>query len=202
MSNHYSRRHFLQMGGAGVALFAGQKSLAAVTDGVSPELMNQARGALIKHRSRLSHVDRIGIVDFSRPSSRPRLFVVDLNSGRSEAYLVAHGRGSDPTHTGWLERFSNDFNSLASSQGAFVTGNCYIGAHGRSMRLAGLDRQNSNAAARQIVVHAAPYVSSQLARTTGVLGRSEGCFAVAPSSRDAVLSALGPGRLLYAARLS
>jgi hypothetical protein len=184
-----------------VVLLTGQKAMAAVPDGVSPELMKQARAALVKHRSRLSHIDRIGIVDFSRPSSHPRLFIVDLKTGRSTAYLVAHGRGSDPAHTGWLERFSNEFNSLASSQGAFVTGSCYVGAHGRSMHLTGLDRQNSNAAARQIVVHAAPYVSSQIARTTGVLGRSEGCFAVAPTSRDAVLSALGPGRLLYAARV-
>ncbi|MDB5713767.1 MAG: hypothetical protein JWO15_1164 [Sphingomonadales bacterium] len=189
------------MGGAGVALCAGQKTFAAVPDGMSPELMRLARGAVAQHRSHLSHVDRIGIVDFSRPSNRPRLFIINMNSGRSDAYLVAHGRGSDPAHTGWLKHFSNEFNSLASSRGAFVTGSCYVGTHGRSMHLTGLDRQNSNAAARQIVVHAAPYVSSQIARDTGVLGRSEGCFAVAPTSRDAVLSALGPGRLLYAARI-
>jgi hypothetical protein len=32
----------------------------------------------------------------------------------------------------------------------------------------------------------------------GMLGRSEGCFAVANSSLDEILTRLGPGRLIYA----
>jgi hypothetical protein len=196
-----SRRDLLKLGGAGLAMMTTQNAFGAICDAVSPALMTRARAAVDRHRSRLAHVDRIGIADFSRPSSAPRLFIVDMGTGQVKSHLVAHGRGSDPGHTGWLHRFSNQPDSLASSAGAFVTKGEYSGAHGRSMRLAGLDHENSNAEMRSIVIHAAPYVSPDLARHTGVLGRSEGCFAVAPASRDEVLKALGPGRLLFAARL-
>jgi hypothetical protein len=66
------------------------------------------------------------------------------------------------------------------------------------MRLEGLDASNSNAAVRAIVVHGAWYVSEGLARDHGVLGRSEGCLAVAQSNLSEVLAILGPGRLIYA----
>ena len=116
------------------------------------------------------------------------------------SYLVAHGRGSDPTHTGWLERFSNDPGSYATSSGAFRTGSLYVGAHGHSMRLDGLDPTNSNAASRAIVVHGAWYVSEVMIGHSGMLGRSEGCFAVSNSSLAEIISVLGPGRLIYADR--
>jgi len=161
-------------------------------------LVDRGRGALDRFGSLLTHRDRIGIVDFASASNVPRLVIVDLANGRAESFLVAHGRGSDPAHTGWVSRLSNDPGSYASSGGAFVTGDYYVGGHGRSMRLNGLEPINSNAAARAIVVHAAWYVSPAIARTTGKLGRSEGCFAVAPADLDTVLERLGPGRLLYA----
>jgi hypothetical protein len=201
MTGSFSRRSFLKLSGAGLAIMSSNTALGAVAPGVSPALLRRARAAMLEHRTRISHYDRMGIVDFSLPSCVPRLFVVDLKTCHIDRYLVAHGRGSDPAHTGWLQRFSNDLGSLASSQGAFLTSGTYNGAHGHSMRLAGLDRANSNADLRAIVIHAAPYVSAQLARDTGVLGRSEGCFAVAPTSRDEILNKLGPGRLLYAARV-
>jgi hypothetical protein len=116
------------------------------------------------------------------------------------SHLVAHGRGSDPAHTGWLERFSNEPHSYATSAGAFRTRDIYYGEHGRSTRLDGLDASNSNAAARAIVVHGAWYVSDDIARNRGALGRSEGCFAMAPSSIAEVLTSLGSGRLIYAGK--
>jgi hypothetical protein len=73
-----------------------------------------------------------------------------------------------------------------------------VGEHGQSMRLDGLDASNSNAASRAIVVHSAWYVSKEIAVDRGVLGRSEGCLAVAQSSLAEVLMTLGPGRLIYA----
>jgi hypothetical protein len=66
------------------------------------------------------------------------------------------------------------------------------------MRLEGLDATNSNALARAIVVHAAWYVNDTVAGYSGILGRSEGCFAVADSSLPEILARLGPGRLIYA----
>jgi hypothetical protein len=125
---------------------------------------------------------------------------VNLIDGSVKSYLVAHGRGSDPAHTGWLERFSNEPRSNATSAGAYLTGTSYVGAHGHSMRLDGLDPTNSNAASRAIVVHGAWYVSEAMIGHSGVLGRSQGCFAVANSSVGEIMSILGSGRLIYADR--
>jgi hypothetical protein len=79
-----------------------------------------------------------------------------------------------------------------------VTNEIYNGKHGRSLRLDGLDDTNNNAKARAIVVHAAWYVSPSMARDTGKLGRSEGCFAVAQTDLEPVLTRLGRGRMIYA----
>lgn len=111
--------------------------------------------------------------------------------------LVAHGRGSDPAHSGWLRRFSNADGSNASCSGAFVTGELYVGKHGRSMRLHGLDPSNDQALARAIVVHAAPYVSQTMARESGKVGRSQGCFTLTETDLGQVLVRLGDGRFLY-----
>ena len=145
--------------------------------------------------------DVIGVVDFDAPSSTQRFHIVSLIDGRSTSYLVAHGRGSDPNHAGWLQRFSNDPGSEASSNGAFRTAPTYEGHHGLSRRVFGLDPTNSNAEPRAIVIHAASYVSLAILAATGKLGRSEGCFAVAPDKRDEVLARLGEGRLIYADKI-
>ncbi len=121
-----------------------------------------------------------------------------LSDGCVRSHLVAHGRGSDPAHTGWLERFSNEPRSNATSAGAYRTGSLYVGAHGQSMRLEGLDPTNSNALSRAIVVHGAWYVSDEMIGYSGMLGRSQGCFAVAHSSLHDIMTVLGPGRMIYA----
>lgn len=194
-----SRRLFLGTGAAlsGAALTRPAFAMP-VREGLSSNLLARAQAALAQHRDSLAHVDRIGIVDFAQPSRLPRLHVFNFDDGSVASHLVAHGRGSDPAHSGWVTRLSNEPGSFASSAGAYVTRELYVGGHGRSMRLAGLDADNSNAENRALVVHAAWYVSPAIARDTGKLGRSEGCFAVAGDSLDAVLSQLGPGRLLYA----
>jgi hypothetical protein len=146
--------------------------------------------------------DVIGVVDFDAPSSAQRFHLVDLIDGRSTSYLVAHGRGSDPEHAGWLRRFSNDPGSEASSNGAYRTAQTYEGKHGLSRRVIGLDPTNSNAEPRAIVIHAASYVSLAILAATGKLGRSEGCFALAPDKRDEVMARLGEGRLIYADKIA
>jgi hypothetical protein len=166
----------------------------------SRELLRRAMAALDKHQ--VAQRDLIGIADFSQPSRLPRFHLLETATGRISSHLVAHGRGSDPGHTGWLERFSNDQGSNATCSGAFRTAGYYVGAHGRSIRLAGLDASNSNAEARGIVVHGAWYVSPQLARTPGVLGRSEGCFAFGSESLEEVMTRLTPGHMIYADKVS
>ena len=167
---------------------------------VNAGLLRRALDALEQHRGAIEHRDFIGVADFSLPSRMPRFHVVKLADRSVTSHLVAHGRGSDPTHTGWLERFSNEARSNATSAGAYKTGDFYMGAHGHSIRLDGLDPTNSNAASRAIVVHSAWYVSEEMAGTRGMLGRSQGCFAVADSSLDDIMTRLGPGRLIYAGK--
>jgi len=176
--------------------FAAQASVTA--QGPSRELLRRALTALDRHSAQIPNRDLVAIADFSQPSRLPRFHLVETATGRVSSHLVAHGRGSDPGHTGWLERFSNAQGSNATCAGAFRTDGYYVGAHGRSIRLAGLDASNSNAQARGIVVHGAWYVSPEMARTHGVLGRSEGCFAFGDQSLKEVMTRLGPGHMIYA----
>ena len=165
---------------------------------VNPHLLRDAFAALERLRGSISATDFIGVADFSLPSHAPRFHLVNVKDGSVASHWVAHGRGSDPAHTGWLQSFSNEPHSNATSAGAYRTGALYVGAHGRSMRLEGLDSTNSNAFSRAIVIHAAWYVSGPAALTTGMIGRSEGCFAVADASLSEIMTTLGPGHLIYA----
>ena len=165
------------------------------------DMLERAKAALDRHKAVIPYHDRVAIADFSIASRNLRFHIVDLISGQSNSYLVAHGKGSDPDHSGWLQRFSNDPGSLATSDGAYLTGQIYEGIHGQSMRLLGLDADNSNAEPRAIVVHGADYVSEDHIATWGKVGRSEGCFAVARHMVPQVLGMLGPNRMLYADKI-
>lgn len=167
---------------------------------VRPDLLRRALAALDRHGNGVARRDRMAIVDFAAPSRQARFHLLDLENGTSKSLLVAHGSGSDPAHTGWLQRFSNQNGSNASSEGAFATADYYVGKHGRSQRLVGLDPTNDNALARAIVVHAAWYSDPDMIRTHGMLGRSQGCFAVGEADLDEVFRRLGPGRMIYAAK--
>ncbi|MDB5682948.1 MAG: hypothetical protein JWM38_2056 [Sphingomonas bacterium] len=197
-----SRRNFMQVGALGAAgLVAGQAVAAPMIpslNGPRPELLRRAMASLSRQGARIPKRDLIGIADFNAPSGTRRFHLVNLINGRSTNLLVSHGRGSDPAHTGFLARFSNIDGSLASSAGAYVTGDTYYGKHGQSRRLIGLDPTNSNAETRGIVIHSAWYVSPQVVQQHGKVGRSEGCFAFCESDLDQVLARLGPGRMIYA----
>lgn len=161
-----------------------------------------ARAELARLADQIPNHDLVGIADYSLPSHEPRFHLVDPGAGRVlDTLLVAHGRGSDPQHSGRVQRFSNEVGSNASSEGAYRTGELYVGMYGRSIRLDGLDATNNNAEVRAIVVHSAPYVSAAVVQSQGKLGRSEGCFVFAGDDYEMVLERLGPGRLLVAAML-
>jgi len=193
-----SRRSFLQA----TLATAGAAALARPAFAQAPSaIVAAAREGLQRAGGLVTHRDVVGVADFSQASKEPRLHLVDIANGRIDSLLVAHGRGSDPAHTGWLKSFSNAPSSNATSEGCYLTGDYYVGKHGRSMRLQGLDPTNSNAEARGIVVHAAWYVSPEMARQHGMLGRSEGCLAVSEADLPGVLQRLGPGRLIVARKL-
>lgn len=168
--------------------------------GVDPILMQKTLAALDTHARRFRARDRIALVDFAAPSSEARLHFVDIVGGKASRLLVAHGSGSDPHHTGFLTRFSNEFGSNASSEGAFLVDDYYVGKHGRSQRLIGLDPTNDHALDRAIVIHSAWYANDDMIAAHGKLGRSQGCFAVGESKLDDVFDFLGHGRMIFAAR--
>ena len=181
---------------------AAPAAVRAAPGGIDPVLFDKAKAALQSHRFFIPRRDVIGIVDFAKASNSGRFHVVDLESGRVESHLVAHGRGSDPDHSGFLERFSNGFGSLASSNGTYITADTYNGKYGHSMKVRGLDWSNNNAEARAIVIHNAWYAEPEVAAAHGKLGRSEGCFAFSRASQWSVMDRLGGGRMIYADKLA
>lgn len=177
-----------------------QAQVPSAPVGIDPQLFARAKAALDQHQ--VYPRDAIGIADFSKPSSEPRFHLVDLQNGTVESHLVCHGRGSDPGHSGYLERFSNDFGSYATSNGTYVTDDYYQGKYGLSLKVRGLDWSNSNAESRAIVIHNAWYAEPEMVQLHGQLGRSEGCFAMPKASQYAVMSRLAGGRMIYADKLA
>ena len=151
--------------------------------------------------ARLWRTDIVGVADFARPSTLPRLHFANLENGTIRSFYVSHGRGSDPEHTGFLQNFSNVPGSEATSRGAYITAEWYKGKYGTSIRLLGLDDTNSAALQRAIVMHPARYATTDHIARYGKLGRSEGCFAMSPDQFNEALWHLSGGRLLFADRI-
>ena len=179
---------------------AAPRAVASAPRNIRPELFERAVAALQRHSSRIRQQDRIAIADFSLPSARLRFHFVDLQGGATRSMLVSHGIGSDPEHTGLLQRFSNEVGSEATCEGAFLAANYYVGKHQLSQRLIGLDPTNYNALDRAIVVHGAWYSNPDMIAKHGKLGRSQGCFAVGERDLDTLFAMLGEGRMIYAAK--
>jgi hypothetical protein len=195
-----NRRTFLGSAVLGSAALSISPTFANAVGQRAPSLLAKAHAALEQHRAHIRHTDVIAIADFTLASRQPRFHLVDIVSGQTTSLLVAHGRGSDLANSGFVERFSNQPGSYATSKGSYVTGDVYVGKHGRSRRLVGLDPENDQALPRAIVIHAAPYVTHEMAKTQGRVGRSQGCFTVTQLDLEMVLERLGPGRLLFAGK--
>lgn len=143
--------------------------------------------------SKLNNKNYISVVDFTQDSNSKRLYVIDMKSGAVSRYLVAHGMGSDPKHTGWATKFSNISGSNMSSIGMYLTDEEYTGEHGHSLRIRGLDSTNSNAYARAIVIHSASYVDPSYTP----LGRSDGCPAIEQKYIETLVDQLKEGSVYY-----
>jgi hypothetical protein len=140
---------------------------------------------------------RLAIIDYSRPSTEPRLWVFDLESNRLlYEEVVAHGRGSGEN---LAKVFSNVEGSHTSSLGLFLTGETYYGRNGYSMRMEGLEPGVNDAAMqRAIVMHGAPYVDPGVAEKQGRLGRSFGCPAVREAVARGMIDVLKDGQFVFA----
>ena len=91
-------------------------------------------------------------------------------------------------------KFSNQNESFATSLGLYRPQSRYVGQHGSSLRMEGLEPGfNDNAFDRAIVIHGAPYVSPVLARANGRIGRSLGCPAVRPAIAPRLIDSMKGG---------
>ncbi|MGR5555840.1 murein L,D-transpeptidase catalytic domain family protein [Vibrio fortis] len=140
--------------------------------------------------------DYIGVVDYSKLSSEPRFYVVDVESKTIEfEVLVSHAENSGYARA---TEFSSVMDSKKSTYGRFKTGESYYGKNGLSLRIDGLDQDiNDNVRQRLIVIHAAHYVSKEYVEKNVILGRSEGCFAIPYSNHKAIIEKLSNGRFFF-----
>jgi len=136
------------------------------------------------------------LIDFSLSSNSKRLWVIDLDNNIILYHtLVAHGRN---TGEEFATSFSNDQSSFKSSLGFYATAETYIGKHGFSLRLDGLEKGiNSSARARAVVMHGADYVNENFARRNNRLGRSLGCPAIPEELTTDIINIIKDKSCLY-----
>lgn len=144
----------------------------------------------------LSKPGVLTLIDYSVPSTEPRLWVFDLAERRLLfEELVAHGKN---TGIDRATHFSNEPGSLQTSLGLFVTADPYVGRHGYSLRLRGLEPGiNDRAFERALVVHGASYVSDATAKSLGRLGRSWGCPAVREEIAQPLIDTIKGGSAVF-----
>jgi len=150
----------------------------------------------LKEQGALLNDNIISIIDFSLPSTEKRLYVVDLRNYQVlyKTY-VAHGRNSGGL---MANSFSNNASSNKSSLGFYKTLGTYMGKHGYSLKLQGLEKGiNDNAYQRAIVMHGADYVNPGYIPKLGYIGRSQGCPAVSPQEATPIINAIKDGSCLF-----
>lgn len=138
----------------------------------------------------------VTIIDFSKPSTEKRLFILDLKKQELLYHtLVAHGKN---TGANLATKFSNVKGSNQSSLGLYRTAESYHGKHGYSLRLDGLEKGfNDNARSRAVVMHSAAYVSESFIKKHGRLGRSWGCPALPVELSKEIIDLIKGGSCLY-----
>lgn len=150
----------------------------------------------LQNAGKLQNDSILSIIDFSLPSNKKRLFVIDLKIGQLlYNTLVSHGKKSGGQIA---TSFSNKLNSYKSSLGFYITGNTYKGHHGCSLRLEGEEAGiNDNALNRGIVMHSATYVDERFISNQGFIGRSEGCPAIPQQIHKEIIEKIKNGSCLF-----
>jgi hypothetical protein len=173
-------------------------AFAKGAQGLSPKVLAMALDAVecAKSRGISGRDDLLTVIDYTLPSTEPRLWVLDLAKGEVLYHeLVAHGQGSGEKYA---TRFSNQMDSHQTSLGLFLTSGTYEGGNGYSLKLRGLDEGvNDRAEARHIVIHGAWYVSADHAKRQGRLGRSHGCPALSQASARTVIDTIKGGSFVF-----
>ncbi len=164
---------------------------------IRPALLERAVEAMEARGHEGHSSGKLVVVDYGLHSREERLFVIDLETGAVSAYRTAHGLGSDPDHDGYLDSFSGKSGSQASPEGTFRFAEEYVGKHGQSFRLDGLDETNRNSRARAIVVHAAWYAEPGFLEQHGKLGRSNGCIVFSKADLARFVAEVPEGTLIF-----
>ena len=171
---------------------------AFASTGVPADVLTMAIGAITcaVNTGALDMPPTLTLIDYSKPSTEPRLWVFDLATGEMLfEELVAHGKN---TGENMAQSFSDTLNSRQSSLGLFRTADTYTGSNGYSLRLDGLEPGfNSHARERAIVMHGAPYVSAQFVAAQGRIGRSWGCPALRTAIAAKVIDTIRGGGVIF-----
>jgi len=148
------------------------------------------------YKKNLVKSNYIVIVDYTQPSFNERLFLIDIKNKKLILKTkVAHGKNSGNIYP---YSFSNIPNSNKSSIGFFITQDEYIGKHGYSLRLKGIEEGiNDNAMDRGIIIHGANYVSNDYVKKYGRIGRSNGCLAVPVEINEKLIKIIKSGTCVF-----
>jgi hypothetical protein len=172
--------------------------------GIDTALWHTALMSLRSHMEhpRLTRYSMMTIVDFRRPRSRPRLWVMDLYEEKVLLHtFVAHGDGSGGEVPKWF-----NVGAKVSQVGAFVTTvrdqviagqtakNKEKHVTGPAVRIQGLDESNRDTARRGIIFHGAHYVKS----IGPSVANSWGCFATSWEDNARIVNHIHGGSFVYA----
>ncbi len=189
----YSNKYF-------IAISETENKLSSLSEkfNINSEAFNLALKGYEKLKSLglISNVQFLTIVDFSKPSNIERFYVIDmLTKQLIIKTLVAHGKNSGAL---FANNFSNKNASLKSSLGFYITRSPYIGKHGTSLELEGLELGiNDQVKSRAIVIHGANYVSNKMAKESGIIGRSFGCPAVPINKVKEIVTTIQGGSCMF-----
>ncbi len=150
----------------------------------------------LKKQGKLSNTNYLTVIDFSKPSNEKRLFIIRTNdfSVVHQTYC-AHGKNTGELYA---RSFSNTEGSYQSSPGFYITENSYKGKYDHAMRLEGIEKCNSNAKKRAIVMHGANYATEAfLKKNNNVLGRSWGCPSVPMPEAKMIIDWIKDGSCMY-----
>jgi hypothetical protein len=117
------------------------------------------------------------LIDMSLPANHKRFFVYDLGKDTIQnSGLVTHGNCNQY----WLEgrKYGNEIGCGCTSLGKYKIGNSYYGRFGLAFKLYGLEKTNSNAFKRYVVLHSHSCVPDK--EVAEEICQSNGCPTVSP----------------------
>ena len=149
----------------------------------------------LQQENNLTNTKYLTIIDMSASANSERFFIINMETQQLEhKSLVAHGKNSGLEYA---SKFSNTINSHQTSLGFYKTAETYMGKHGFSLRLDGLEFSNNKARRRAVVIHQAAYASATFIKNNGRLGRSYGCPSLPKKDYQTIINKIKNGSCLF-----